>query len=214
MMKIRKKLVYLVASHVKYEQLCLPVILPSMTDVDKRDIIVTVAGASAFKIEVKDDITYYYVTDNSFEYSSFINLVENKITKAEYVFLLHDTMVCGPEFARKSLMFRRNKYIFRAERHGFCNIGAFSVDYLYSIKNSIIALKNCNKYLAVAKEGHFYDTNLAGYYENPIFVPQGQCDFYNNGTQRHKMYYPSVDVTKYGANTITLLKAGTVLACP
>ena len=206
MMK-HNELTYLVSSHVSFEKICLPRLLDSLKD---QKVIVTVGGSDQTKIIKNGKNEFHYVEHNSFDYSSLINLVENDITTADYVFLLHDTMECGPNFRKLSMRYKKSN-ICLCNKIGICNLGTYKTSYLRSIKNEIIALKNCSKLLAIQKEGKLGNFDL---YDNSEITVLNKNDFYQTGTQRTKVYFKAVDLWKYGANNGETFKAGKLITCP
>lgn len=199
MLKINK-LKYLISTNVNYYKLTLPLIIPSIiSQINKKDIIITISGTDQ-KIDIDYDIQTYCVPYNSFEYSSLINLIDVNYNMSKYVFLLHDTMICGPRFAELSSNIDLTKNVILAVENGWTNMGAYNVSYLHSIKGILNSMKNINKLKAVQLEGNFFNCKPDFYNNLKSILNWESENIFQTNTRRISNYYYSVDVTKYSAN--------------
>lgn len=213
MMHCASKMIYLIASHVKYMHVCLPKLLESLT-IPKENLILTIAGAEEALQTVYQNITCFYETHNSFEYSSLISLIEHELRPAPYVFLLHDTMICGPNFYELSRQMPHDSEVCACHPRGICNVAAFQTDYLYKIKSRILNLKNCDKKTGIIAEGNFFKDANRAFYAQAGLEERGWKDFYQTNTLRNELYFPSVDLYKYGANNGETMRQGKFVLTP
>jgi hypothetical protein len=197
---------YLVSSHVGYYDKTLPLMLPPLIgQVGAKNVVVTIAGGGQGRqmMGVKTD----WVAYNSFEYSSLINFVESNNDQCDFVFLLHDTMNCGENFSRLSARPDVFSDVTMAHEKGWCNLGAFKVQFLLSIKDSLIAMKNISKEKAIRIEGKFFGEYAT--YENPYAeILSDFCESPYGGVERCACRFNSVDVIKYGSNDSTRFRSG------
>lgn len=194
-----KNIKYLVASTKSYYVKTLPIIIPSLiaNNIAIEDILITISNCSE-NIKYKNFRTFC-VNYNSFEYSALINLIDIHYSESDYVFLLHDTMLCGLNFKHLSQKFTRGCIVL-AQTLGYTNMGAYNVNYLMSVKNKLLNLKNISKKYGISIEGKLFDC-IPNFYDNPTIKPSNERkDIYGNGLKRKVDYYNSVDVTKFGAN--------------
>lgn len=203
------KIKYLISSNVNYYQKTLPKILPSITNqINCKDIIITIGGGEEFERFKFLGVNTFLVSHNSFEYASLINFVElEDFGGCDYVFLLHDTMICGDKFYKLSLKINSNKNVIMAHEKGWCNLGAFKVSFLFSIKKLLLSMKNINKKEAIESEGKFFGSFST--YKNPTaqLVGDYQKSPYE-GKDRCICKFNSVDVYKYGSNDFNRFQNG------
>jgi acetyltransferase-like isoleucine patch superfamily enzyme len=85
-----------IATNINFYKHSLPIVLESLVNcgIEKTQIFVFNAGFSEEKTEKIDDITHYYLTHNSYEYSPLIEIVEKELV-SDYWFLIHDTCKVG-----------------------------------------------------------------------------------------------------------------------
>lgn len=200
---------YLISSNVNYYQKTLPKILPSITkQINSKDIVVTVGGVFEEQLEnTFFGVKTLWVQHNSFEYTSLINFVESNQFECDYVFLLHDTMICGDNFHKLSARINSNKNVVMAHEKGWCNLGAFKVSFLLSIKKLLLSMKNINKKQAIESEGKFFGSFST--YTNPTveLISDYQESPYE-GKNRCVCKFNSVDVYKYGSNDLNSFQSG------
>lgn len=195
------KIKYLISSNVKYYQKTLPKIIPSITKQIKcDDIVITIGGTESFDQNCTFlGVKTLWATHNSFEYTSLINFVESSQLDCDYVFLLHDTMICGDDFHRLSSRIDPSKNVVMAHEKGWCNLGAFKTSFLFSIKELLLSMKNISKKEAIEIEGKFFGSFFT--YKNPHveLINNYQKSPYE-GKDRSVCKFKSVDVYKYGSN--------------
>lgn len=203
---------YLVSSHVGYYEKTLPIILPSLTrQVNAKNVLVTIGGGNESKEGQIMGVDARWVSYNSFEYSSLINFTESNNYECgfEFVFLLHDTMICGDNFAKLSSNVNVFCDVTMAHEKGWCNLGAFKVSFLMSIRDSLLLMKNITKNRAIELEGNFFGEYST--YPNPsAFRLEDFCKSPYNGTDRCVLKFDSVDVIKHGSNDSERFKMGIV----
>lgn len=194
------KIKYCISSHITFQAVCLPKLLSSLSEIPKSDIIVTVGGATRRRSETKNGIRFFYVPYNAFEYSSFVNIIENEI-ESDYWFLLHDTMQASGNFYRLSRCIRCKTDVVLASKKGWCNLGAFRYNFLMSMSDEIKTWKNISKDKAVQLERRFYRPKASiSWYPNLDVTNKGYEDVYQTGVIRKIDHYHSVNIIKYGAN--------------
>lgn len=191
---------YFISSNLRYYKTTVPMILRSLSgQLKPRDIVLTVSGCSSLEIDF--GVETFCVPYNSFEYTSLINLVEIDYEECEYAFLLHDTMVCGESFKRLSSRFEREK-VNLAHEKGWCNLGAYPVKLLQSQRDRFLDMKNMAKRRAIEIEGKLFPFST---YKNPTCANLNRKFRYEK-TDRHTVYFNSVDVYKFGSNNGQLFK--------
>jgi hypothetical protein len=201
---------YLVSSHVGYYKKTLPIILPSLIrQVGTKNVLVTIGGGN--ESDQIMEVETHWVPHNSFEYSSLIDFVESNKCECgyEFVFLLHDTMICGEKFSELSGKVNVFSDVTMAHEKGWCNLGAFKVSFLISIKDSLIAMKNISKKMAIGIEGKFFGKYST--YANPSAdLLKDFCESPYGGSERCVCKFNSVDVIKYGSNDSARFQSGIV----
>jgi len=190
---------FAISSHVSTQKKTLPVLLKSMVEanIDKENILVVVGGAEEQHIERKNGILYSYVTHNSFDHNSIIDVVE-KDWGGEWWFFLHDTTKAGLKFKEKLLKIGPKANHVAALKDGWLNMGLFSQDALRSMKNYILQLKNCNKMQAILSEKLYTRMSDYTYYDivEQINFPY-YGDIYGDGIDRQVMHMPTIDLYKF-----------------
>ena len=200
---------YLVSSHISYYKKTLPIILPSLIrQVGAINVLVTIG--CGYENDQIMGVETDWVPYNSFEYSSLINFVESKKYKfgCEFVFLLHDTMICGDRFSELSTKINVFSDVTMAHEKGWCNLGVFKVSFLVSIKDSLIAMKDISKKRAIELEGKFFGKYST--YSDPSADLLDFCKSPYGGVERCVCKFNSVDVIKYGSNDAKRFSEGTI----
>ena len=198
MLKLPKKLKYVIATTRRYYNTTLPVILESMRTISIDDIIIVINDCRN-EVQYKDYRTFC-VEHNAFEYSALIYLSEINFQESEYVFLLHDTMVCGSRFESLSKSFTKGPDVILCHSKGFTNMGAYKTHFLNNSQHVLCGYKKIDKARAVEIEGNFFRTVPSYYADARSYNLERNVDFYGTGTSRIVDYYPAVDVSKVGAN--------------
>lgn len=133
-----------IATNKNFYELSLPVLITSLLNVgiEKKDIYVFNAGFDSFEHKVINDINYYYLNHNSYEYSPLIEIVEKNL-ESEYWFLIHDTCKVGSKF--KELLYnipieKPDKLALKTKPA--MSIGLYKYDYLMNNKEKILSIKN------------------------------------------------------------------------
>jgi hypothetical protein len=192
----------------------LPIIIPSILDVgiNNEDIHIFNAGFNNYSNEIRDGITYHYLNHNSYEYSPLIEIVEKEI-QSEYWFLIHDTCKVGPKFKELLYKIPQNKPLKMALRSKpSMSIGLYNYQYLLSIKENIIKIKNTDyskesmmrwKLWGVPNEDYIlwmtepYPLIYNNINEMSIIDYK---NWYGSDTIRRTEYYPSLDIYKNKSN--------------
>jgi hypothetical protein len=192
----------------------LPIIIPSILDVGINNEYIHIfnAGFNNYSNEIRDGITYHYLNHNSYEYSPLIEIVEKEI-QSEYWFLIHDTCKVGPKFKELLYKIPQNKPLKMALRSKpSMSIGLYNYQYLLSIKENIIKIKNTDyskesmmrwKLWGVPNEDYIlwmtepYPLIYNNINEMSII---NYKNWYGTDTIRRTEYYPSLDIYKNKSN--------------
>ena len=199
-----------ISSNKKYEEKTLPVILLSLIEnnISRSDIVIFIGGYDKCYQKIVDDVEYRYLDYNSFDLTSAIDIVENSLI-SDYWFLLHDTCKVGPRFKDSIYNFPNCKFEKIAlKQKPSMNIGLYSYEYLMSMKDKIIPLKNKDysedgidkcKTWHVNNEDYllWLNGNVPLVYgnENPVMTIEN-INWYNTNTARITEYYKSIDLYK------------------
>lgn len=198
---------------VNYSDKTLPVLLPSLAEsgIEMKDIFIFEGGHGARKFKKVNEVNYFYTNHNSFDYTSFIEILEMEIF-SDYWFYLHDTCRVGKKFNRYIRNFPSSEQKCVSPCRGrYANIGLYNMHYLnnshsfisqfkntdYS-KSSLLNIKNkCieteGKIMLDARPHHIY------YQEDADDISSRLEDWYGCG-QRMVIYLNHVDVFKSQAN--------------
>jgi len=203
-----------IATNINFYKHSLPIVLESLLNcgIEKTQIFVFNTGFSEEKTEKIDDITYYYLTHNSYEYSPLIEIVEKELV-SDYWFLIHDTCKVGPSF--KDLLYKipENKPVKLSLKNSpAMSIGSYNYNYLISIKQKLLSIKNndySNESLIKWKKWGVpnEDFILWKTYPDPIIYNNNKNwsilsyeNWYGTNTVRRTEYYPSLDIYKNKSN--------------
>lgn len=197
----------------EYKDKTLPIILDSLQNsrIPNDDIVVFLAGYDNCYEEIIAGIQYRYLNFNSFELSSAIDIVDNNLV-CDYWFLMHDTCKVGKKFKESIYETLDNNVAKIAlKKRPSMNIGLYSYEYLASMKNKIINLKNKNyseEGLNACKIWHVQNEDyllwLNG--DEPKIYQHNEIEhiyndnWYGTETQRLTEYYSSIDLYKNKAN--------------
>lgn len=194
----------------KYANKTLPHLVNSLTKcgIESSDIFVFNGGYSEKNHFIKDGINCFKTNHNSYDYTSYIEILENKLDFNW--FLIQDTCFVGKNF---------KKQLYEKTRPGFSRIalkswppasmsmGFFTYDFLKKHEKIILALKDLSKEEAVLYEDLVLrrlesDSNpitlCPHYAETRIELPPN--DFYKTGTHRIIEYFPELDFYKVKSN--------------
>lgn len=203
-----------IATNINFYKHSLPIVLESLLKcgIEKNQIFVFNAGFSEEKTEKIDNITHYYLTHNSYEYSPLIEIVEKELI-SDYWFLIHDTCKVGPSF--KELLYRipeNNPSKLSLKDSPAMSIGSYDYNYLISIKQKLLAIKNTdysNESLVKWKKWGVpnEDFILWKTYPDPVIYNNNKNwsivsyeNWYGTNTIRRTEYYPSLDIYKNKSN--------------
>lgn len=198
---------------INYSEKTLPLLIPGIIDsgIKSEDIYVFEAGHEHRSFNNVNGINYFKANQNSFDYTSFIEILDIEIY-SKYWFYLHDTCVVGNKF---------NKYInnipsadfqyVSACKDLFGNIGLYSYDYLKSKSEFIFNFKNQDysedsllelKVRCVKAEGEILRPSSYVYrQDDSVDINSFFRDWYGTG-ERYTMYLKEVDVFKNQKNYI------------
>lgn len=205
-------IVYIISSNYDYYQETLPRLLRSMQEaqIPSAQVRVFIGRSPVMKIMRQPYGTFFFEQYGAYEHTALIGMVEHEIGE-DLVFLLHDTCEVGknfPALVSQAIPFMKDKFRFTADgfsvNGGMCGFGLYSLNYLMSRFDEIVALKNCDKHAAMVHEGwllrtkgHIYPYQRQGTVD---YETHGMVDVYGTGLLRLKEYYPQVDLYKYKAN--------------
>jgi hypothetical protein len=203
-----------ISTNINFHELSLPIVLESLisSGIEKKDIYVFNAGFPNYEKKIIDEITYFYLNHNSFEYSPLIEIVEKEL-ESEYWFLIHDTCKVGPKF--KELLYnipehKPQKLAIRSQYS--MSIGSYKYSYLLSEKEKIISIKNTDmsheslikwKNWGVENEDFIlHRTEPKAEIYNNIDSWSLVCheNWYNSNTIRRTEYFPALDLYKNKSN--------------
>lgn len=202
-----------VATNINFFEKSLPVIIPSLINcgIEKESIHIFNAGYDEYKCEIIDGITYHFLNHNSYEYSPLIEIVDKEI-QSEYWFLIHDTCKVGPKFKELLYNIPESKPVKVALRSKpSMSIGLYNYDYLLSVKEKLLGIKNTNysresmmewKLWGVPNEDYilWMTEPPAVLYNDSSHSVTDNDNWYGTDTVRRTEYYPSLDIYKNKSN--------------
>lgn len=206
-----------IASNINFYQKSLPVIIPSLVEngIEKKDIHVFIAGFGYEGKQVDNEITFYQLEHNSYEYSPLIEIVDKKLS-ADYWFLIHDTCKVGPKFKELIYNIPENhpeKVAMRLTPS--MSIGAYKYDYLVSVKDKLMSIRNTDLSVESLKKWKYWGVSAEDYI---LWKTEPQPSIYNGNDKdgewsligyenwfdtdivRRTEYYPSLDLYKNKSN--------------
>jgi len=203
-----------IASNINFYNKTLPILIPSLIDsgIEEKDINVFIGGFNKYKKYVISNIKYYELEHNSIDYTPLIEICEKQI-ESEYWFLIHDTCKVGLNF--KKLLYnipseKPEKLALKTSPS--MSIGSYRYDYLLSVREKIISIKNSDYSESSLDQWKKWGVNNEDYilwktepkpliYNNiNHFLVVDNNNWYNTGGQRRTEYYPSLDLYKNKAN--------------
>jgi hypothetical protein len=203
-----------IATNINFYEKTLPIIIPSLVSVgiENKNIHVFNSGFDKYESEIIDGITYHKLNHNSYEYSPLIEISEKQIV-SDYWFLIHDTCKVGSKF--KELLYNipnENTVKIALKSKPAMSIGLYKYDYLITLKNKLLSIKNINysseslkywKKWGVSNEDFIlWMTEPQPYIYNNTdswFIVD-YSNWYNTKTIRRTEYYPSLDLYKNKSN--------------
>ena len=197
------KVDYILSSTYKWYKQTLPIVIDSLlkSGISPEHIRVYVSNSPQEGVELYRECYLKFVLHNSFDYTSFIEYVDEERPGVEFFFSLHDTCEVDVDFRKKVESFNRDfdaVYLTDSFR-GICNFGMHRKSLLKEKYKEVKSLKNCSKTRGVQVEGFmFRGTNCYCYPGEEIVVTPGSP--YKGGTNRICEYYKHVGLKKYKAN--------------
>lgn len=203
-----------VASNINFCNHTLPILLESLLDCDipKEDIFIHIAGCNIYEEKTIDDLKYFYLDHNSFEYSPLINICEQKL-ESDYWFLIQDTCKVGKDF--KKLLYNIPSHMpekVALRSWPSMSMGSYKYTYLLSVANKLFNIKNKNyseeslnywKSWGVPNEDYIlWKTQPQPVIYNNIdsCEVKDYNNWYNTNTIRRTEYYASLDLYKNKSN--------------
>lgn len=185
---------YIISSNINYEQ-PLQYLLNSMSNVDR---MVVIGGFNSR--HASSDKRLVWVSHNSYDYTGIIEFLEHTFDFHSHVFMLHDTMEFGEKTDELIRTADPEMYV-TSVWGGQCNLGLYRVDYLLSLKNTILSWKNCSKQDAIKYEGLLYELCPIEHRQSypGTYSVIGEDSVYG-GESRIIEYYDGVQIKKYKAN--------------
>jgi len=202
---------FAISSHVAFYPITLPIITKSLIEsgVDPNDIHFFIGGFTHNK-QINTNPNIYEVNHNSMDFTGLISVLDFDL-KADFWFLLHDTVYVGKSFYNKILSYDYNFDTISLTRNGkSMNMGAYKQSYLESIRNLLMGHKNQNydldsihdtKRKAVSTEDCFIHIPKRNFYTANIRY-EGPIDFYKNNVPRIIEHFDDIDLHKIKANWI------------
>jgi hypothetical protein len=204
-----------IASHVDYANKTLPILLNSLisNNIEKENITVFISGYDRQHQKIDDGIKYRYLDFNSFELSPLIDIVEHEL-RSEYWFLVHDTCKAGPNFKKLLYNIPENRPVkLAAKDPTSMSIGLYSYEYLLSLKDKILSVKNkdySEEGLKRCKKWHVLNEDYILWREEPAPYIYNQnssewevvddINWYDSDTIRRTEYLHSLDLYKSKSN--------------
>ncbi len=203
-----------IATNINFYKHSLPIILDSLlkSGIERESIYVFNAGFNEKSDEIVDGIQYYYLNQNSYEYSPLIEIVEREL-ESEYWFLIHDTCKVGERF--KELLYNipeTKPEKLALKRKPAMSMGSYRYDYLLTIKDKLLSIKNVDfskeslmkwKRWGVPNEDYILwmtSPEPMLYNDNNNWSVVKEENWYNTGTIRRTEYYESLDPYKNKSN--------------
>lgn len=201
---------YLINSNIDYYETTRPIIVNGLlaAGASPEDIIFVVGGTGHGRYYVLKEKTHILVlaSHRSIDYTALISVLELGM-ESDYWFAMHDTCAVGPEFIKKLLALPLTGPTRALLPRVAMNIGTYSHQYLLSIREKLMEVKNTN----LSVEGMAFWKNWQIHHEDFFLRPitdyytdvrqlSGPTDVYKNGTQRLIEYYAVLDFYKFKAN--------------
>jgi len=196
------ELIFVVNSHVNYYKKTCPRLIESFTNlnkISKNQIIVIVGGNDHNKKEIINGIQYRFVTHNSFDHTSIIEILESDDLNNEFYCIIHDTCEAGPKFYEQISKFNKDYEYNSIDVHGWMNMGVFKKEALIKQSNYILKLKNCSKVRAMMSEKLYMRLFHSTALQKESFKIIKESNIYSN-INRQVLYFANVDLYKYLAN--------------
>lgn len=203
-----------IATNINFYKHSLPVLIESLINcgIEKDIIHVFNAGFDESKTESIDGITYHYLTQNSYEYSPLIEIVEKEM-ESDYWFLIHDTCKVGPRFKELLYNIPDNKPDKLAlKKKPAMSMGSYRYDFLLSVKERLLSIKNTDyshnslmqwKRWGVPNEDFILwmtGPEPVLYNNNNNWSIVAYENWYGTNTTRRTEYYESLDLYKNKSN--------------
>lgn len=195
-----------------------PVIVPSLikSGVYPSDIFFIEGGHQKRDVRIVDGVNYITTTNNSFDLTGLIDVVENSL-QAEYWFVLHDTCRVGRNFYSLVCNIPNTYEKIALKQWPSMSIGSYKNTYIEKYKDRLLRAKNIDysesglqrcKNWYVENEDYMLwgekDTPCTIYNKhlhiNENFVIVNELPWYNSDTTRRVEYYPQLDLYKSKAN--------------
>jgi len=178
-----------------YSEKTIPCIVNSLiqSGINTSDILIVEGGWDVKSSTKENDIQYIKVNHNSFDLTSFIEIIESNI-ESDYWLLLHDTCRVGKNFKNIIDSFELN-FEKMSVIHGSpsMSIGIYKHSYLIKHKDLILSYKNID----YSSEGIRLAKLKAGAGEDVLFKLT-DCDRFSMGVARITQ---PVDINWYPTNT-------------
>jgi hypothetical protein len=203
-----------ISSHKDFYTTTYPIVVKSLLNsgVPAEDIYFFIGGYKENKlIENEDKINLFNVDHNSIDFTGLISIIEFNL-KADYWFLLHDTVYVGPKFYNFVSTFNYDECdVVKLDLGVSMNIGSYKQSYINSIEGNILEFKNTDysiesiqkcKKLAVSTEDVFFQTNNHLIYNRTPRRIEGPINFYkiNKDSLRIIEHYDDIDLHKIKLN--------------
>lgn len=203
---------FAISSNSNFANVTCPLLVNSLLDsgVPPEDIYFFIGGYKHYA-QTHTTPNIYKVNHNSFDLTALISVVDLGL-KADYWFLLHDTMKAGENFYTKLKSFPidpSSNTIQLKSGNSSMNVGLYKQSYLDEIKPQLISSEYKNtdygnpeslqryKQKAVHKEDVFLRSNK---YMSSFIVKHNSIDYYFNNIPRKVIHYPDIDLYKIKAN--------------
>jgi hypothetical protein len=206
---------FAISSHINGYTLTYPVIIESLlkSGVSPTDIYFIIGGKDINELTINNEnINIVYTKQHSIDFTGLIEVLNQNIY-AEYWFLLHDTVIIGQNFYNciQSFDYSNNPPIVSLSYELSMNMGAYSWDYLQSIKDDLLtnyqnfdsSIESIQKLKtkAIIEEDKYLEKYRHKYHYTkiPRVVLESQ-PIYNTNTPRIIEYFYNIDLFKIKAN--------------
>jgi hypothetical protein len=204
-----------IATNIKFYEKTLPVILDSLkkSGISNDMIYIFNSGFNEDKENIVDGITYLQISHCEFEYSPLVEIVEKQIS-SDYWFLIHDTCTVGLNFKEKlyNNVLPEKPVKVALTKWPSMSVGLYSYDYLLSVKDSLLNIKNTDYSDESMKKWKFWgvsneDFILWQHQPHPALPKyphemqeMGYANWYGTDTLRKVEYFGGFDVYKNKSN--------------
>jgi hypothetical protein len=198
---------FIVSSCLKYLDTTVPVLLESLKECPKENILVFVGDGPEYKEEVRDGVRYIWVPCHAYDNNAMWGYLNYTPDLFEKVFLLHDTCKAGPKFLENSLsLYDKEADATVLNLDGgwpcWCGLAMWDVGFLKRNQDFYEKYKCITKDTLGVDGGAMFRARAEkkAMYPNSFPPVVNECIKVYEGAQRMVEYFPGIDLYKYKAN--------------